>query len=114
MSARREARLWMAQRATAAVLALCVLVHLATIIYATRAGLSAAAILARTQGSVAWAAFYATFVVAAAIHGAIGLRTVLAEWLGFRGPAAEFTTALIGVALAILGLRAVMAVIGTV
>src|SRR4051812_32074817 len=34
MSARGEARIWLAQRATAVVLALCVVVHLATIIYA--------------------------------------------------------------------------------
>ena len=40
MNTRLEARLWIAQRATAVVLAFCVAVHLATIIYATRAGLS--------------------------------------------------------------------------
>ena len=38
--------LWIAQRASAAVLALCVVVHLATIIYAVRGGLTAAEILA--------------------------------------------------------------------
>lgn len=112
MSARGEARLWVAQRLTAVVLALCVLVHLATIIYATRAGLSAAAILGRTQGSVAWAAFYSIFVVAAAIHGAIGLRTVLCEWMGLRGAAAGFVATLIGTGVLVLGLRAVAAVAG--
>ena len=110
MNARREARLWIAQRATAVVLALCVAVHLATIIYAVRGGLGAADVLARTRGNVAWAAFYSAFVVAAAIHGAIGLRTVAAEWLRFRGPAADWTMAIIAVALALTGLRAVAAV----
>ena len=112
MSARREARLWIAQRATAVVLALCVAVHLATIIYAVRGGLSAGDVLARTRGNYAWAAFYTVFVVAAAVHGAIGLRSVAAEWLGLRGAAADWTMTVIAVALAITGLRAVAAVVG--
>ena len=37
MSPRGAARLWMAQRATAVILAFCVVVHLATIILAVRA-----------------------------------------------------------------------------
>ena len=48
VSARAQVRLWAAQRLSAAVLALCVLVHLATLIYAVRGGLSAAEILGRT------------------------------------------------------------------
>ena len=112
MSARREARLWLAQRVTAAILACCVVVHLATIVYAVRGGLTAAEILARTQGSLAWGAFYSVFVVCAAAHGAIGLRTVAAEWLGFRGDAAEVAVTLVGFALTVLGLRAVVAVVG--
>jgi fumarate reductase subunit C len=101
-----------AQRATAVVLALCVVVHLATIIYAVRGGLTAGEILARTRGSLAWGAFYSVFVIAAAMHGAIGLRTIAAEWLGFRGDAAEVAMTIIGVALTIMGLRGVVAVVG--
>ena len=112
MNARRETILWIAQRATAVVLALCVLVHLATIIYAVRGGLTAAEILGRTRGSVAWAAFYVIFVMAVAVHGAIGLRAVAAEWLDFRGDAAEVVMTVIGFALAVMGLRAVVAVFG--
>ena len=104
--------LWVAQRATAVVLALFVVVHLATIIYAVRGGLSAGEILARTRGSLMWGAFYSAFVIAAAIHGAIGLRTIAAEWLGLRGDAAEVTMTIIGVALTIVGLRGVVAVVG--
>jgi fumarate reductase subunit C len=111
MSARREALLWVVQRATALVLAVCVVVHLATIIYAVRHGLSAGAILARTRGSVAWASFYAIFVLAAAAHGAIGLRTVAIEWLRLRGGAAEALMAGAALALLVLGLRAVAAVV---
>jgi fumarate reductase subunit C len=112
MSARREARLWVAQRATAVVLALCVAVHLATIIYAVRGGLDAAHVLSRTRGNFAWAAFYCVFVAAAAVHGAIGLRTVAAEWLRFRGPLADAVMAAIAIALAVTGFIAVAAVVG--
>jgi fumarate reductase subunit C len=113
MSVRAEARLWLAQRLTAAILAVCVVVHLITIVYAVRGGLSAGEILGRTRGSVAWGSFYAVFVLAAAVHGAIGLRTVAAEWLGFRGAAAAWTMIAIALALALTGLRAVVAVVTT-
>jgi fumarate reductase subunit C len=113
MSARREVVLWVTQRATAAILAVCVVVHLATIIYAVRGGLSAAEILGRTRGSVLWGTFYVVFVMAAALHGAIGLRTIAAEWLGLRGAAAELAMTVIGVALAMIGLRAVVAVVAS-
>ena len=111
-AARREALLWAAQRFTAALLALFVLVHLATIIYAVRGGLSAAEILGRTRGNWGLGAFYALFVLSAAVHGAIGLRAVAAEWLGLRGRGAEWAVALVAVALAALGWRAVFAVVG--
>ena len=110
MSARREARLWVAQRATAVVLALCVAVHLATLIYAVRAGLDAQAILSRTRGNFGWGAFYAIFVLAAGIHGAIGLRNVGREWLGWhRGIGVAATLA--ALVLIVFGLRAVAAVV---
>ena len=112
MNPRRETMLWVAQRVTAVVLAFCVFVHLATIIYAVRGGLTAAEILGRTRGSVAWAAFYVIFVIAVAVHGAIGLRAVAAEWLGFRGDAAEFVMTVVAFVLAVMGLRAVVAVFG--
>lgn len=113
MSARREASLWLAQRATAGVLAVCVVVHLATIIYAVRGGLSAAQILGRTQGSWAWGIFYAIFVIACAVHGAIGVRNVAAEWFGLRGDPADVAMTVIGFTLTIVGLRAVAAVVLT-
>lgn len=102
--------LWTAQRLSAAVLALCVGVHLATMIYAVRNGLSASEILARTQGSFAWFAFYAVFVLAVSIHAPIGLRAVLSETLGWRGRSLEWSVAAIGIVLAFLGFRAVWAV----
>ena len=110
MSRRAETLLWVAQRASAAVLALCVLVHLATIVYAVRGGLTGAEILARTRGNVAWAAFYALFVLGVAVHAPIGLRAVLGEWLGWRGATRDAALAAFGLALAALGARAVLGV----
>lgn len=108
----REVSFWVAQRAASVVLAFCVIVHLATMIYAIRNGLTAAEILGRTRGSLGWGAFYCTFVIAAALHGALGLRTIAAEWLGWRGDGAELATTVAGLVLTILGLRAVAAVVG--
>lgn len=102
--------LWIAQRITAMILAFCVLVHLATIIYAVRGGLSAAEILGRTRGSIAIAGFYAIFVLAAAVHGGIGLRTIAMEWLRL-GRGSNWLAAIVALALVILGLRAVAAVV---
>jgi fumarate reductase subunit C len=110
LSVRTQVLLWTAQRASAAVLAVCVLVHLATVIYAVRNGLSAAEILGRTRGSTGWATFYTVFVTAIAVHVPIGLRTVLAESFDWRGKRLDITVAVIGAALALWGFRAVYAV----
>ena len=110
MSIRSQVLLWSLQRASAAILALCVVVHLITMIYAVRHGLSAAEILGRTRGSFAWLAFYAMFVAAIAIHAPIGLRTIIAETLGRRGAALDVAMLATGIALALWGWRAVCAV----
>ena len=104
--ARRETVLWLAQRAAAAVLALCVLVHLALIVYAVRGGLTAAEILGRTRGSAAWLAFYLVFVAAAAVHAPIGLRTILRELTGWRGRSLDGATVAFAIILAAFGTRA--------
>jgi len=110
MSVRHEVRLWVAQRVTAMVLAVCVTVHLVTIIMAVRGGLTAAEILGRTRGSVAFAVFYGVFLLAAAIHVGVGLRNVASEWLGWRGLGAELAVTAFAVLLMVLGLRGVWAV----
>jgi len=102
--------LWIAQRASAAVLAICVTVHLATIIYAVQGGLSAAEILARTRGSAGWLAFYTVFVLAAAVHAPIGLRSICIEWLGWRGRSRDVALALFAALLAWMGMRAAIGV----
>ena len=100
--------LWLVQRASAALLALCVTVHLITIVYAVRGGLTAAEIFARTRGSAGWLAFYTVFVVAVAVHAPIGLRPVLTEWLGWRGRSREWFVLVFGVLLLWMGMRAVL------
>ena len=110
MSVRGETRLWIAQRASAAVLALCVLVHLATMIYAVRGGLTGAEILARTRGSGAWFAFYSVFVLAVTVHAPIGLRAVLGEWLGWRGRSRDLCLLAFSAFLLWAGVRAARSV----
>jgi fumarate reductase subunit C len=104
-------RLYVWQRLTAALMVPLVLGHVAVIFYATRRGFSAADILGRTRGSVAWAAFYGTFVVAVAIHAAIGVRNVVVEWSRIGDRHAGIFATLFGCCLLLLGLRAVAAVV---
>ena len=107
-----ERRLFVLQRLTAMVLAPLVLAHLGLVLVAIRGGLSAAEILARTQGSVGWALFYGLFVVTVAVHAPIGVRNVLREWTGLPRGAVDLLALGFGVLLVVIGLRAVWAVVG--
>ena len=109
MSTVGSARRWYWQRVSAMALALFVLAHLAVITLAVRGGLSAAEILGRTRGSLAWMAFYGIFVALVAVHAAIGLRNVLSEWAPARKAAGPLGIAA-GALLLALGWRAVVAV----
>ena len=100
-------RLYFAQRLTALIMAPLTLGHLAVMIYAVQDGLSVAEILARTQGSVAWFLFYGSFVLAVAVHAAIGLRVIIHEWLDVRGVALSLLSWAVLVLLLFLGGRAV-------
>ena len=92
------------------MLAICVAVHLATIIYAVQGGLTAAEILGRTRGSYAWLAFYSVFVLAASVHAPIGLRAICGEWLRWRGASRDLALLLLAASIAWMGMRAVFAV----
>lgn len=105
-----SALLFVAQRLSAMVLAFAVAVHLATILYASHAGLTAGAILARTRGNVAFAAFYTVFVIAVSVHAPIGLRNILREWTAWRGRTLNLALLLFATLLLVLGFRAVIAV----
>ena len=102
--------LFLAQRLSAAILAFAVAVHLATILYAVRGGLTAGDILGRTHGNLGFFAFYALFVVAVAVHAPIGLRNVIREWTPWRGATLDAALAIFALGLLVLGLRAVFAV----
>jgi fumarate reductase subunit C len=104
-------RLYVWQRATAALMVPLVAVHVALIFYAMGRGLTAADILGRTRGSVLWACFYGLFVFAVSIHASIGIRNILAEWSPMGDRNAGRLAALFGVLLMALGLRAVAAVV---
>ena len=106
-------RLYVWQRSTAALMVPLVLLHIGVIFYATRKGLTAADILARTRGSIAWASFYGVFVAAAAVHAAIGVRNVLTEWSPLDDRRAGIFATAFGFSLLALGFRAVAAVVLT-
>jgi fumarate reductase subunit C len=104
-------RLYILQRATAALMVPMIAAHLFMIFYATRHGLTAADVLARTRGSILWATFYGAFVIAAAIHAAIGMRNILAEWLMLKGRSLNVLVLGFALVLLVLGGRAVIAVV---
>ena len=109
-AAAAEARRWYWQRISAMLLAVCVLVHLAVMIYAVRGGLSGAEILARTRGNWPFGVFYAVFVVACAVHVPPGLNNIAVEWLGWPKARAWLVARAFGVLVLVAGWLAVYAV----
>jgi len=111
-AAKIQVYVWLAQRISAMVLGVAVLVHLATIVYAVQGGLTAAEIIGRVGGNGAWLAFYSVFVLAVAVHAPIGLRTVLKEMTPLPPRACDgiVTVALVGILW--MGFRAVFALYG--
>ena len=106
-----DVRLYLAQRITALIMVPLVFGHLAVMIIAVQGGLDAAEILDRTQGSLAWGAFYGLFVVVVSIHAAIGLRVVMHEHLRIEGTILSALMVFAGVGLLVMGGRAVVAVV---
>jgi len=110
--ARSETWLWLAQRVSAMVLAVCVIVHIATMIYAVQQGLSTAAISARISGNLMWLGFYTTFVAAVSIHAPIGVRTVLLEATELPQKRVGLLAMLFGLFILVLGFRAIFGLYG--
>jgi fumarate reductase subunit C len=102
---------YLLQRGTAALMVPLVATHLVVIIMAVQGGLSGEEILARTRGSIGWAAFYGAFVLAAAIHAGIGLQTILQEWTGLAKRGSAIVAHVFMALLLVLGARAVYAVV---
>ena len=105
-----DLRLYLLQRLSALIMAPLVVGHIATMIYAIQGGLTTTEILARTQGFTLWFGFYGLFVLAASVHGAIGLRTICHEWFKLRGDALTAVTLTLFAGMLFLGMRAVFAV----
>ena len=98
------------QRATGALLSLLLAIHLVTIIYATRGGITVAEISQRLQQNWLWQYMYLVFIAVAVTHAAIGLRNICVETL----PARKFLVSVfvtlytvISVWLGFLALRAI-------
>jgi fumarate reductase subunit C len=104
-------RLYLWQRATAALMVPLVLVHIAVILYVSRQGMTAADILSRTHGSVVWASYYGVFVAAASVHASNGVRNVLTEWSPLHDRGAGWCAVGLGIALALLGFHAIVALV---
>ena len=104
-------RLYLWQRLSALVMVPLVAGHLAVMMVAVRDGLTAAEILSRTQGSLAWGLFYGLFVIAVSIHAAIGVRVIAHETLKVSGGTLTVLTWALGLGLLALGGRAVAAVV---
>lgn len=111
MTGRLEAWLYVAQRGSALVLVPLVIVHLATMIYAIRGGLSAEEILSRTEGSAVWGGVYGLFVAAAAVHAPIGVRSIIREMTPWKGRTLDVAALLFCALIVVLGVRAVGALI---
>ncbi|MFK7963359.1 MAG: succinate dehydrogenase [Burkholderiaceae bacterium] len=96
------------QRYSALALVPFVLGHLVTLLLIGSAGLTAQEVLSRTSGSIAWAIFYALFVVLLALHGTIGLWQVgrLLPWLS--SAQVSVATGLFAVATLVFGARAAL------
>ena len=112
MTPRVATLLWVAQRASAAVLAICVAVHLVTIIVAVQGGLTAAEILGRVRGNGAWLAFYGLFVAAVAVHGPIGVRTILGEMTPLQPNVVDGLAVIFAAVVMAMGLRAALILYG--
>jgi succinate dehydrogenase hydrophobic anchor subunit len=57
----------------------------------------------------AWLIFYVVFALAAGLHGAIGLRNIAGETLGWRGRGIDFCWLALGLLTAAFGIRAAFA-----
>lgn len=87
-----------------------VVTHLVIILIAAKNGLTGEEILSRTSGNEAWAVFYFLFVLAAAAHAPIGLRSIMREWTALKDKTVNMIALLFAVFVLFAGLRAVAAI----
>ena len=101
---------FVAQRVSGAILALFLLVHLITIIYAVQGELSVATITERVRGNTLWIVFYAAFILTAVVHSTIGIRKILSELLTVRKQVIELYVGLYTLGSLYLGYLALRAI----
>ena len=65
---------------------------------------------ARTHGNRWFLGFYLVFVIAAAVHAPIGLRSILREWAKWRHRSLDIAMLAFSALLLVLGVRAALAV----
>lgn len=107
MSQRLEVKLWLAHRLTGMALGLFVTIHLITMIIVIQGGISAGEIMQRTSSNALIPLFYGLFVIASAIHGSIGLRTVALEVLKWKGKSLDMVIIGFFLLLCFMGMAAI-------
>lgn len=107
MKSKLEIKLWLLHRLTGMALALFVIIHLVTMVVVIKGGLTAADIMERTSGNYLMGLFYSLFVIFAATHGTIGLRTVAHEELSWKGQSLNAVLVVFCLLLMGLGLSAI-------
>ncbi len=103
--------LYLLQRLSAAVMVPLLLLHLVGMIWAIQGGLSAEEILGRTRGNLYIAVVYGLMVLAASVHAALGVRTVVLEWADWSVRVVDRLAIIFGLFLMVLGARAIVAVV---
>lgn len=111
MNNRLEIKLWLAHRLTGMALGLFVIIHLVTILVVIKGGLSAAEVMERTSRNFIVAIFYGLFVIAAAVHSAIGLRTVAHEVLHWKRSTLNVMTLIFFAFLCVVGIAAIIGLV---
>jgi len=112
MSPKQESLIWIAQRGSAMVLIIGLIVHLGAIIAAVQGGISAAEISGRMNGHTGWFVFYLCFLVAVSIHAPIGLRSILIEVTSLPNRSVGLISLLLAVMILAPGLRAIFGLYG--
>jgi len=107
-SAKTETWLWLGQRLSAVVLAVCVVVHIVTMIFAMRGGLSTGEIAGRVGGNVWWLTFYGLFVLSVSVHAPIGIRAVLLESTPISARRIGLLCMIFGLFIIVFGIKAVI------
>lgn len=111
MNNRLEIKLWLAHRLTGMALGLFVIIHLVTILVVIKGGLSAAEVMERTSSNFIVAIFYGLFVIAAAVHSAIGLRTVAYEVLNWKRSTLNVMALIFFAFLCVVGIAAIIGLV---